>query len=57
MLSAGLAGEAWGEVEHFAADELMKGDAAKVLISSLRRRFDIDDWAELADDFDEYVSI
>eukprot|EP00959_Pyramimonas_sp_CCMP1952_P353586 7408120-Pyramimonas_sp.AAC.1 len=54
MLSAGLTGEAWDEVEDLSAGELIKPNAAKQLMARLRNRFKVDDRAELADDFEEY---
>ena len=54
MLSAGLTGEAWDEVEDLSAENLIKDGAATALITRLRRRFKMDTRTELADDFEEY---
>eukprot|EP00959_Pyramimonas_sp_CCMP1952_P111143 2324928-Pyramimonas_sp.AAC.1 len=49
MLSAGLTGEARGEVEDFSADELIEPNAAKQLMARLWSRFKMGDRPELAD--------
>eukprot|EP00959_Pyramimonas_sp_CCMP1952_P216935 4536831-Pyramimonas_sp.AAC.1 len=54
MLSAGLIGEAWGEVEDPSADELIEPFAAKRLMARLRNRFQMGDGTEFADDLEEY---
>eukprot|EP00959_Pyramimonas_sp_CCMP1952_P040560 848240-Pyramimonas_sp.AAC.1 len=54
MLSAGMTGEAWDEVEDFTADDLIKPGAATALLTRLRKRFQMDARTELADDFEEY---
>ena len=54
MLTSGLTGDAWDEVEDLSTDDIAKPDAAKNLVSRLRARFKMDDRTELADDFEEY---
>ena len=51
MLSAGLTGDAWDEVEDLAAEDLIKPGAATALITRLRRRFKVNIRKELAGDF------
>ena len=52
MLSAGLTSDAWDEVEDHSAEDLIKAEAAKILIVRLRKRFKVDDRTELADDYE-----
>eukprot|EP00959_Pyramimonas_sp_CCMP1952_P187431 3919162-Pyramimonas_sp.AAC.1 len=54
MLSAGLTGEAWDEVEDLTAADLIKPGAATALLARLRKRFNMDTRTELADDLKEY---
>eukprot|EP00959_Pyramimonas_sp_CCMP1952_P102578 2145728-Pyramimonas_sp.AAC.1 len=51
MLSAGLAGDAWDEVEDLTAGDLIKPGAATALLTRLRKRLNMDTRTELADDF------
>ena len=56
MLSAGLAGDAWEEVEHPTADDLRKENAGNNLIIILRDIFKTDARTELAGDSEQFLT-
>ena len=55
MLSAGLAGDARGEMGYLSAEDAVKEDAANDLLARLRKPFKMDGRAELAGDLEEYL--